>query len=96
MEWFIILALVVGVAIILLPVAYVWYLNVGGVYKAVREARKRKAAEENKVETVARQTASMPRIREVQVFRKEGEILSEVPQAKAEQRKTEGKQTRKS
>lgn len=96
MEWFIILALVVGVAIILLPIAYVWYLNVGGVYKAVREARKRKTAEENKVETAARQTAPMPRIREVQVFRKGGEVMGELPQAKAEQRKIEGKQTRKS
>jgi hypothetical protein len=29
---------------ILLPVAFVWYLNLGGIYAAVREARKRRAA----------------------------------------------------
>jgi hypothetical protein len=48
MEWYVILALVVGVAIILFPIAYVWYLNMGGIYAAVRESRKRRAIREEK------------------------------------------------
>ena len=39
MEWEFILALVVMVPVILLPVAFVWYLNLGGILAAVRWAR---------------------------------------------------------
>jgi hypothetical protein len=39
-----IIALLVAVPVVLFPVAFVWYLNVGGIVKAVREARARKAA----------------------------------------------------
>ena len=38
MEWQLIVALVVGVPFILLPVAFVWYLDVGGLYKVIRGA----------------------------------------------------------
>lgn len=48
MEWQVIVALVVIVPVILLPAAFVWYLNVGGVYTAVKEARKRRATDEKK------------------------------------------------
>jgi len=44
MEWQFIVALVVMIPIILLPVAFVWYLNLGGLYAAVREARKKRVA----------------------------------------------------
>jgi len=44
MEWQIILALVLATPIILLPVAFIWYLNIGGIVAAAREARERKAA----------------------------------------------------
>ena len=37
-------ALVVTIPVILFPAAFVWYLNLGGVVKAVRVARARKAA----------------------------------------------------
>jgi len=40
MEWQVILVLVIGIPVILFPAAYVWYLNVGGVYAAIREKRK--------------------------------------------------------
>jgi len=43
MEWQLILALVLAIPVILFPAAYVWYLNIGGVRAAVREARKRAA-----------------------------------------------------
>ena len=44
MEWQIIVALVVAIPIILFPVAFVWYLNIGGIYAAIKEARARRAA----------------------------------------------------
>ena len=37
MEWQMITALVLGIPIVLFPVAYVWYLNIGGIIAAVRE-----------------------------------------------------------
>lgn len=52
MEWQIILALVVAAPIILIPVAFVWYLNIGGFYAAVREARKRRVAGKEVTEVV--------------------------------------------
>jgi hypothetical protein len=48
MEWQVIVALVVAIPIILFPAAFVWYLNVGGIYAAVKEARKKRAAREAK------------------------------------------------
>jgi hypothetical protein len=44
MEWQVIVALVVAIPIILFPVAFVWYLNVGGIYTAIKEARARRVA----------------------------------------------------
>jgi len=43
MEWPIILALVLVIPIMLIPVAYIWYLNFGGLI-AILERRKRSAA----------------------------------------------------
>jgi len=44
MEWQIIVALVVMLPVILLPAAFVWYMNIGGMTAAYKEARQRKAA----------------------------------------------------
>ena len=41
MQWEFIVALVVAIPIILFPVAFVWYLNVSGLYHVVRDARQR-------------------------------------------------------
>jgi hypothetical protein len=49
MEWQIIVALVIAVPVILFPAAFIWYLNIGGVVHAVREA---KAVKEKKAATV--------------------------------------------
>jgi len=49
MQWQFVVALVVAIPIILFPAAYIWYLNVGGIVQAVREAR---AAREKKTATV--------------------------------------------
>ena len=40
MEWEIVVALAIMAPIILLPVAFVEYLTVGGIYTVVRETRK--------------------------------------------------------
>jgi hypothetical protein len=74
MEWYIILALAVGIFVILFPIAYVWYLNVGGVYSAIQKARQKRVVSEEEAKTVTPDTnTSKPRIREVQVFRKASE-----------------------
>ena len=39
-----IVALVLAIPIILFPAAFIWYLNIGGMYVAIKEARARKAA----------------------------------------------------
>jgi hypothetical protein len=44
MQWELIVALVVAIPVILFPAAFVWYLNIGGIVHAVREARARKVA----------------------------------------------------
>jgi hypothetical protein len=43
MEWQFIVALMVMIPIVLVPVAFVWYLNLGGIYAAVRKARRSRA-----------------------------------------------------
>ncbi len=43
MQWEFIVALVIAIPIILFPVVFVWYLNVGGIYAAIKEARERRA-----------------------------------------------------
>ena len=48
MQWEFIVALVLAIPIVLFPAAYVWYLNIGGIYAAIKEARKRRAAREEK------------------------------------------------
>jgi len=42
MQWNFIVALVLAISIIVFP-AFLWYLDIGGSYAAIREARKRRA-----------------------------------------------------
>jgi hypothetical protein len=42
MEWQFIVALVIAIPIILFPAAFVWYLNIGGIYAAIKESRVRR------------------------------------------------------
>jgi len=53
MQWEFIVALVIAIPIILFPAAFVWYLNVGGIYRAVQTALARKAAREKEVKEAA-------------------------------------------
>ena len=39
MQWQVLVALIVAIPIILLPVAFIWYLNLGGIITAIKEAR---------------------------------------------------------
>lgn len=58
MDWQIILALIIVIPVILLPVALIWYLNIGGILAAVKEARERKrVAEQVKSEVTAENKA---------------------------------------
>ncbi len=46
MEWQIVVALIVAIPVILLPVAFVWYLNIGGIYALIKEAREKNPVRE--------------------------------------------------
>jgi hypothetical protein len=48
MEWQVVVALVIAIPIILFPVAFVWYLNMGGIVTAVKEARAKRAVQAKK------------------------------------------------
>jgi hypothetical protein len=52
MQWELIVALIIAVPIILFPAAYVWYLNIGGICTAVKEARARRTAREKREKAV--------------------------------------------
>ncbi len=41
MEWYFILAIIVGIAIIAFPIALIWYMNVSGLLQVMRDARQR-------------------------------------------------------
>ena len=55
MDWQIVVAMIVAVPVVLFPAAFVWYLNLGGIYTAVKEARAGKVTREKaEVKVVAK------------------------------------------
>ena len=52
MQWEFVVALVIAIPIILFPAAFVWFLNVSGIYTVIRERRKRRIAREKGVSAV--------------------------------------------
>lgn len=44
MEWHVIVALVLAIPVILVPVTFVWYLNIGGIRAARKEAHEKRVA----------------------------------------------------
>jgi hypothetical protein len=46
-----VIALILAIPIILFPAAFIWYINIGGIYQAVKEARRARAARELAKET---------------------------------------------
>ena len=55
MEWPIIVTMIIAAPVVLLPVAFVWYLNIAGVAKAYkgRETKPAKEAKRAKVKVKA-------------------------------------------
>ena len=49
MEWQSILVLVLVIPVLLFPAAFVWYLNVGGIYAMVKKRRQEKAAAKKRI-----------------------------------------------
>jgi len=49
MEWEFIIALVIAIPIILFPAAFVWFLNTGGIYEAIKGARAKRVAQGKQV-----------------------------------------------
>lgn len=45
MEWGTILPLAIGTIVVLFPVAFIWYINVGGIYAAIKRRRVAKLVE---------------------------------------------------
>ncbi len=50
MEWQIIIAILIAIPIMLLPIALIWYLNLGGIMTAVKEARIKRVLKEKEGE----------------------------------------------
>ena len=55
MEWEFIVVLVVAIPVILFPVAFVWYLNIGGVYAFIRQRRAKRAARREETRAASEQ-----------------------------------------
>jgi len=53
MEWQIIAALALAIPIILLPVLFVWFLNIGGVYAVMKRAQARRTTRVRKIKEIA-------------------------------------------
>jgi hypothetical protein len=49
MNWELAIALVIAIPIILFPAAYVWYLNIGGIYKSIQKAKNKRTAREKAI-----------------------------------------------
>ena len=41
MQWELVVALAIAIPIIIIPAAFIWYLNIGGIYEAIKERRAR-------------------------------------------------------
>jgi hypothetical protein len=54
MEGQMILALALAIPVVLFPAVFVWYLNIGGIYAAIKEARERRVAHENGIRVEAK------------------------------------------
>ena len=52
MQWEIIVALVIAIPIILFPVAFIWYLNIGSIRAAIKDAQERRATLKKRAEVV--------------------------------------------
>ena len=58
-----IVALAIAIPLILFPAAFVWYLNVGGIYAAIKEAREKRAARKERIRAMAEQPIAATAVR---------------------------------
>jgi len=58
MEWWLVLALVLGIPLVLLPVALVWYLNISGIYQVIQATRARQKRRDEALKEAARAVQS--------------------------------------
>ena len=52
MQWELVVALVIAIPIILFPAAFIWYLNIGGIVAAIKDAREARVAHKKVGEAV--------------------------------------------
>jgi len=52
MEWYLILAIVLAVPVVLLPAALIWYINASGIYTVIRETLRRRAIRRRRAKEV--------------------------------------------
>ena len=52
MEWYYILAIVLAVPILLLPVAFIWYVNASGINTVIIQTMKRRSARRKRAREV--------------------------------------------
>ena len=57
MQWELVVALIIAIPIILFPAAYVWYLNIGGIYATIKESQTKRVAHEKKSANQSKSTA---------------------------------------
>ena len=46
MYWEFIVVLIIAIPVILFPVAFIWYINFGGIYRGIQEIKRRRAVRE--------------------------------------------------
>jgi hypothetical protein len=49
MDWWVILIIIVAIPLVLFPAAFIWYMNVSGLYTVIRETQKRRVARKRRV-----------------------------------------------
>ena len=49
MQWELVVALVIAIPVILFPVAYVWYINIGGMVVALKRAREKRSIRKGEI-----------------------------------------------
>lgn len=54
MQWEFVVALVIAVPIILFPVAYVWYVNIGGIVATIKDTQAVRVVREKTVKGAAK------------------------------------------
>jgi len=54
MQWELIVALVIAVPIIVSPAVYIWYINIGGIYAAIKDTRAKRIVHKKGVKGLAK------------------------------------------